>query len=308
MWIYILGTSLILLVAIIALLLVERGKIRKQIQNISSELDRILTDGTDEKIMLFNNEKEVAALIEQMNRALESRQKVKTDYRVSELKAKRMLSNVSHDIKTPLTVILGYLEIMRLDSRYHTKMLEKVEIKADEVMDLINKFFTLAKIEAGDIDLTMTRIHVGEFCKEIIVDFYEILTEKDFYVDIQIPETELYVYSNQDALKRIILNLISNAIRYGSDGKYFGLFIRYDEAKVSIDVIDKGKGIGKTEKAHVFDRLYTTEDSRNRDIQGNGLGLAIAKELAEKLGGNIILDSEPNVRTVFTLELHRMEF
>lgn len=308
MWIYILGTSLILLVAIIVLLLFERGKIRKQIQNISSELDRILTEGTDEKIMLFTNEREVAALIEQMNRALESRQKVKTDYRVSELKAKRMLSNVSHDIKTPLTVILGYLEIMRLDSRYHTKMLEKVEVKADEVMDLINKFFTLAKIEAGDIDLTMTRIHVGEFCKEIIVDFYEILTEKDFYVDIQIPETELYVYSNQDALKRIILNLISNAIRYGSDGKYFGLFIRYDEAKISIDVSDKGKGIGKTEKAHVFDRLYTTEDSRNREIQGNGLGLAIAKELAEKLGGNIVLDSEPKVRTVFTLELHRMEF
>lgn len=308
MWIYILGTSLLLLVAIIVLLLFERGKIRKQIQNISSELDRILTDGTDEKIMLFTNEREVAALIEQMNRALESRQKVKTDYRVSELKAKRMLSNVSHDIKTPLTVILGYLEIMRLDSRYNTKMLGKVEIKADEVMDLINKFFTLAKIEAGDIDLTMTRIHVGEFCKEIIVDFYEILTEKDFHVDIQIPETELYVYSNQDALKRIILNLISNAIRYGSDGKYFGLFIRYDEAKVSIDVIDKGKGIGKAEKAHVFDRLYTTEDSRNREIQGNGLGLAIAKELAEKLGGNIVLDSEPKVRTVFTLELHRMEF
>jgi signal transduction histidine kinase len=219
-----------------------------------------------------------------------------------------MLSNVSHDIKTPLTVILGYLEIIRLDDRYHFPILEKVEKRANQLMDLISEFFTLAKIEAGDFDLTMTRIHVNKFCKEIIVDFYEILTEKEIEVDIQIPNIELYVYSNKEALKRILLNLITNALRYGSEGNFLGLCIRYNENIVSIDIIDKGKGIEKTEKEHIFERLYTADDSRNKEVPGNGLGLTIAKELAEKIGGNITLESEPYLRTIFTLELDRMEY
>ncbi len=308
MLIYIMMVSLILLLAVIALLLGERYKIQKQIQTIASELNRILTSETDEKVMLFTTEKKVATLIEQINRTLENRLKAKTDYRKSELNMKRMLSNVSHDIKTPLTVILGYLEIIRMDDRYHSPMLEKVEKRANQVMDLINEFFTLAKIEAGDIDLTMTRIRVNEFCKEIIVDFYEILTEKEIEVDIQIPDIELYVYSNQEALKRILLNLITNALRYGSEGKFLGLCIRYCENVVSIDIVDKGKGIGKTEKEHIFERLYTADDSRNKEVPGNGLGLTIAKELADKIGGNIIWESEPYIRTTFTLELDRMEY
>ena len=308
MLLYIMMVSLIILLVVIAVLFIKRGKINKQILTISCELNRILTNETDEKMMIFTNEKKVATLIEQINWALESCQKTKTDYRKSELSTKRMLSNVSHDIKTPLTVMLGYLEIMRMDNRYHTTMLEKVEKRANHVMDLINEFFTLAKIEAGDIDLTRTRIHINELCKEIIIDFYEILTEKEIHVDIQIPEVELYVYSNQEALKRILLNLITNALRYGSEGKFLGLCIRYCENIVKIDIIDKGKGIGRIEEEHIFDRLYTTDASRNKEIPGNGLGLTIAKELAEKIGGSITLESEPYIRTVFTLELDRMEF
>ncbi|WP_271714362.1 sensor histidine kinase [Anaeromicropila herbilytica] len=281
---------------------------QKQIHTISLELNRILTDETDEKVMLFTSDNKISSLIEQINCALESRQKARTDFRKSELRSKRMLSNVSHDIKTPMTVILGYLEIMRLDNRCQMDMLGKVEKKANEVMNLINEFFTLAKIEAGDIDFTMSRIDINEFCKEIILDFYEILTEKDIQVDIQIPNKKLYVYSNQEALKRILLNLITNALRYGSDGKYLGLYIHDNETKITIDIIDKGKGIRKVQKEHVFERLYTMDDSRNKEVQGNGLGLTIAKELAEKLGVTISLESEPYIRTAFSLELSRIKY
>jgi signal transduction histidine kinase len=300
--------TLIILLAVIAVLFAERWNTHKQILTISSELNRILTNETDEKIMLFTSEKITASLIEQINRALESRQKAKSSYKKSELNTKRMLSNVSHDIKTPLTVILGYLEIMRLDSRYHTAMLEKIEDRANQVMNLINEFFTLAKIEAGDIDLSMNRILINEFCKQIILEFYEILTEKEMQVDILIPDKELYVYSNPEALKRILSNLITNVQRYGSEGKYLGLYIYYNETRIRIDIIDKGKGIEKTQTEHVFDRLYTTEDSRNKEVQGNGLGLTIAKELAEKLGGRITLESEPYIKTIFSLELNRMTY
>ena len=308
MLIYLYVVLIILLLFIIGALLYERKKMRRQFHAITAELKRILQTESDEKVMLFTNEKELASLMEQINWALESRQKTKTDYRKSELNTKQMLSNVSHDMKTPLTVILGYLEIMKLDERYRTSMVDKVEKKANQLMEMIQEFFTLAKIEAGDIELSMTRIRIDHFCEEIIVDFYEILTEKDFQVEIQIPKKELYVYTDPKILKRILLNLITNALRYGAEGKFLGLGIQYDEHTVKIDIIDKGKGIGSTEKEHVFDRLYRSDAAGGRDVPGSGLGLAIAKGLADKTGAAITLVSEPHVRTVFTLELVRMEY
>jgi Signal transduction histidine kinase len=308
MVVYIITAALILFMVTAAFLFYKNRMLRKQIHTIASDLHRIQTSDSDEKVMLFTSENNIVFLIEQINRALEARQKARTDYRKSELKAKRMLSNISHDIKTPLTVILGYLEIMCLDSKYNTIMLKKVENKANQLMELINEFFTLAKVEAGDFDLSLTRVHMNEFCKEIMIDFYELLTEKEILVDIQIPENDLFVYSNPEALKRILLNLISNAIRYGSDGKYLGLCLRYDERKLWVDITDKGAGIEKAEQEHVFDRLYTSDGTRNKHVQGNGLGLTIAKELTEKLNGKLFLDSQPNIRTVFTLELSRMKY
>ena len=219
-----------------------------------------------------------------------------------------MLSNVSHDIKTPMTVILGYLEIMRLNSSEENEMLWKVEQKAQRVMELINQFFTLAKLEAGDMEIELSKIDVCESCRENVLDFYELLTQKKFRVDIEIPEKAVYVQGNKDALQRILFNLISNVVRYGSDGRYLGVFLRSDKKCIYIDVVDKGKGIDRTFAKSVFDRLFTMEDSRNREMQGNGLGLTIAQNLAHQLGGEIILESEPNVKTVFTVKLRKFSY
>ena len=119
------------------------------------------------------------------------------------------------------------------------------------------------------------------------MEFYDILLQKDFDVDLFIPETAIFVQGEKEALQRILYNLLSNVIRYGSDGKYLGVFLRQDKSNVYIDVVDKGKGIEQEFASNVFDRLYTMEDSRNREIQGNGLGLTIAKNLAKQLEGDI---------------------
>lgn len=103
-------------------------------------------------------------------------------------------------------------------------------------------------------------------------------------------------------------NLLSNAIRYGSDGKYIGIFLRKEGSFVYLDVVDKGKGIEKDFAPRVFERLYTMEDSRSRQIQGNGLGLTIARNLARQLGGDILLESAPGIKTVFTLKLKAAEY
>ena len=278
--------------------------IQTEIKKMSEKLADIVENDSDEKIMVFTDNKALMELTGQVNRLLQNRQKIKSDFRKQEISSKKMLSNISHDIKTPLTVILGYLEIMRLDHA-EDETLQKVEAKAEQVMELINHFFTLAKLEAGDMKIAIGKINISELCRENILSFYDILQAKDFAVEIAIPEKDIFALGEKDAVTRILSNLISNAVRYGSDGSYIGLILRESENHVYIDVIDKGKGIGKEFAQSIFERLYTMEDSRNRKIQGNGLGLTIAKNLAVQLGGDIFLDSEPNVKTTFTLKLKK---
>ena len=298
----------ILLITVLYQQFAFRTGIQKKIQKISEKLKEITDTNSSERVMVFTENKELMELAAQINRLLENHLKVKADYCRSEIASKKMLSNISHDIKTPMTVILGYLEIMRINGTSTDEMLGKIEQKAENVMELINQFFTLAKLESGDMDIELSRIDVCEVCRESILDFYGILTNKIFQVDIDLPETSVYVHGNKEAIQRILFNLISNVIRYGADGKYLGISLRTDKNAVFIDVIDKGKGIDKNFAASVFDRLFTMEDSRNRNIQGNGLGLTISKNLALQLGGDIILDSTPNIKTVFSVKLKKMSY
>lgn len=301
----------------------NRG-MRAQLKEISAKLSDILKNDSDEQVMIFTDDKVLMELCGQINLLLLDRQKMKADFRKQEIASKKMLANISHDIKTPLTVILGYLEIMRLrnsqsanpapsgaesdlcvQGSYRDETLEKVEAKAKQVMELIDQFFTLAKLEAGDKKIEMTKININELCRENVLGFYELLIQKDFEVEISIPEQAVFVLGDREAIGRILSNLLSNAIRYGSDGKYIGFFLREENDEVCIDVVDRGKGIERQFAASVFERLFTMEDSRNRSIQGNGLGLTIAKNLANQMGGDILLESEPDVRTVFTVKLKR---
>lgn len=293
---------ILLLIILYQQFIFNRG-INAKLRQINEKLEEILESASDEKIMIFTEIPVLMDLGRQINSLLTQHQKLKANYKSEQISSKKMLANISHDIKTPLTVILGYLEIMQLN---HTdEMLKKVEEKAKQVMSLINQFFTLAKLEAGDTDINLCKININELCRENVLSFYEILLQMEFEVELSIPETPIFVQGNKDALQRILYNLLSNVMRYGSDGKYLGIFLNEDENNVYIDVTDKGKGIKPEHVSNVFDRLYTMEDSRNREIQGNGLGLTIAKNLTEKLGGEIYLESIPNIKTTFTVKLKK---
>ena len=270
----------------------NRG-IQAKIKQINHKLEEISETDSDEKVMVFTDIPVLMELGGQINRLLIERQKIKADFNREKISSKKMLANISHDIKTPLTVILGYLEIMRLNNS-DNEMIKKVETKA--------------KLESGDTNINLCKIDINEVCRENVLEFYDILLQKEFKVDLDIPETSIFVQGDKDALQRILYNLLSNVIRYGIDGKYLGVFLRQDQNSVYIDVVDKGKGIEQEYLSNVFDRLYTMEDSRSREIQGNGLGLTIAKNLAERLGGDIFLSSIPNVKTIFTVKLKKINY
>lgn len=214
---------LILFLIILYQRFVFRRGIQTKLRQINEKLEEIAETDSDEKVMIFTDHPVLMELGAQINRLLVDRQRIKADFKREEISSKKMLSNISHDIKTPLTVILGYLEIMRL-SNAEDEMLIKTEAKAKQVMAMINQFFTLAKLEAGDMDISLCKINICEVCRENVLEFYDILLQKEFKVDLVIPESAVYVQGDKDALQRILYNLLSNVIRYGSDGKYLGVF------------------------------------------------------------------------------------
>lgn len=292
---------------LLGILLYQQYTFRKGTQatlgEIHGKLREIIESDSQERILIFTENRELMELAAQINHLLDHLEKVAADGRRSQMASKKMLSNISHDIKTPMTVILGYLEIMILKEAPTHEMLKKVETKAQEVLRLMEKFFTLAKIESGDMDMELSKIDVCQICRESLLDFYQLLTQADMQVDIVLPDKAVYVRAHPDALQRIFCNLISNVIRYGAQGNYLGVFLRTDKNNVYLDVVDKGQGIPSNFQEHVFDRLFTMEDSPS--VQGSGLGLCIAKSLALQLGGTITLDSTPHVRTTFTLKLKK---
>ena len=279
---------------------------------IKGKLKQIVNDNNEEKVLVVTDDKVLKDLLLEINKLLENNQKILAEYRKKEDSMRKMLSNISHDLKTPLTVVLGYIETINLDKDMHSDekevLLEKVHDKTIEVIDLINKFFDLAKLESGDKDISLTRININEVCRKNILNFYDILNSKGFEVDINIPEKDLYVFGNEEALDRILNNLLSNAVKYGTDGNFIGLSIEENEKFIYIHVMDKGRGIEENKIDRVFERMYTLEDSRNRTFQGSGLGLTITKRLVEKMNGEIFLKSIPNETTTFTVKLKRIDY
>ena len=276
------------------------------------KLHDIVKEQTGEKLLVMTDDKELQKLLVAINHLLDAKQKTNADHAKVEISMRKMLSNISHDLKTPLTVILGYTEMLNKDKTISKEeqqiLLEKVHVKTLEVMELIHKFFDLAKLESGDKAIEMTKVNMNEVCREKILSFYDLVTTKGFQVHIDIPERNIYALGNVEVLGRVLNNLISNAITYGDDGKTLGLTLRDDETSVYIDVWDKGKGIDESHIDKVFERMYTLEDSRNRLYQGSGLGLTITKRLVEAMDGEIHLSSKPYEKTIFTVVLKKMQF
>jgi len=309
----------IILCAAIAVLLlmniwqyVSQRKWNRHIQEISNKMADIIEHKTAEKVLLQTDQPAVQHLLIQINRLLDYNQRVIADYARTKDSLKKMISNMSHDLKTPLTVILGYAEKLNHDATIteeeRKQMIQRLNDKVNSLVALLNQFFDLVKIESEDYEIPLSKISLNEICRQSVLEFYELLTSQGLRVELEIPERPLYILGNEQALHRILNNLISNSIRYGSDGGVFGLTLREEGESVAVDVWDRGKGITEVHQDRVFERLYTLDDARNPQFQGSGLGLSISKRLTEAMKGSIRLTSTPFEKTTFTCMFKQVSY
>ncbi|MCM1991723.1 sensor histidine kinase [Oceanirhabdus seepicola] len=306
---------LVIIVILIGVICLQYFSIKERNKNLSyieKKLESIILNNTSEKLLVVTEDEYLTTILFQINNILEYNQKIIVNHKRTQESMRKMLSNISHDLKTPLTVIIGYIETLRVNDNLSDEekdiFLANVQNKASELLQLINQFFTLSKIESGDKDIPITRININEICRKNILSFYDILTNKGFEVNINIPSENIYALANEEAMDRILNNLLSNVIKYGYEGKCLGIDLSCGEEAVYIDIWDRGRGIDEIHKDRIFERLYTLEDSRNKEFQGSGLGLTITKRLVEKMNGEITLSSIPYEKTTFSLKLKRISY
>lgn len=304
MWMYI---FMIFLVLICVYLLFYHYDLRKNVKKIIQTTKDMRAGNFNLRYRLRTTRKDMLELGGEMNRLADAFQAALERTRFLEEERSRMISNISHDLRTPLTSMLGYIEALRNDETLTEKenkdFLRIVAEKGNDLLGLIQEFFELTTLEEQRNEIVLQKIDLTELVRVAMLDFYPDFTKLSIIPSVSIPDQPVYVSANEDYLRRVLNNLISNALRYGQDGKEIGITVRVKGDQAYVDVWDNGKGISQKDLPHIFERLYTAETSRNPTLRGSGLGLTIARNLIEKQGGKILAESIPGEKTVFSFWL-----
>ncbi|MGG4342067.1 HAMP domain-containing sensor histidine kinase [Paenibacillus lautus] len=252
----------------------------------------------------FRASYELAQIQDDFNDMAERLERMEKENRELAESKQRMLINISHDLKTPMTTIKGYIEAMEVglvDSEERRRqILRLISDKASLMSELIDGIFELSKLDSPDYPFAVEASDITEFTREIAAEYYEVFEEQKFHFQYDIPDREIIVPFNATWLYRAVSNILSNAIQYNPPGTTVGLKLVTKGNGVEIHVSDDGIGIPDAMKETIFDAFVRGDQARKSD-GGTGLGLAIAKQVVEKHGGNITLTT--NGQTKFILFL-----
>lgn len=296
-----------ILIVLLVLYLKERSKnkkIEKDYKYINSRLSDIIHDAGNNYILVPSDNKIVKETSENINVLLEKFYGKQVDYNRGQKAILQMFTNISHDLRTPITVLKGYIEMLYLQSQSEKlsptmqTIVEKMQSNSQELVHSVNNLFNMAKIQSGDMVLNIKRENLTQICHEVILEYYDLLESENFHVEVHIENRPLFADIDIEATKRILKNLIDNAIMYGSDGKFLGIYLYEKNSRIYMAVEDHGAGISELDKKNIFTRAYTADRKK-----GNGLGLAISQGLANSMGASISVSSIPHEKTVFTVEL-----
>ena len=288
---------------------IQHKKLVREIDYITSRLDTISVISENGFVLIPTDNDSIKKLSAALNKLLQDFYTKKSQFEQSKQAMAKVLTNISHDIRTPLTVLKGNSEMLsNITNTYSASenvhaMAVKIDQKADDLISTINDYFTMSKITSGDFSIKMKKENISRICQDTILDYYDLLEQKQFEVNIQIPDTPIFAYTDNEALQRILKNLIDNAIRHGGDGKYISLRLITSNGKNIIEIEDRGDGISPQQQKQIFERNYTTA----RKTSGSGLGLSISKCLAEQIGADLEVYSVQNEQTLENREIYDRE-
>ncbi len=234
--------------------------------------------------------------------------KLKSNQKLRELDRVKsnFFANISHEFRTPLTLIAGSLEdlsdngMTKEEEQKHFAVMQK---NTKRLHQLIEQLLDLSKLDAGKLQLQVTPTNTASFLNAITSSFSSWATQKNITLTVDLPENDIQAHVDQDVLEKIIDNLLSNAIKFTPHQGKVSLSATWNTDELTIDVADSGQGIQADKINRIFERFYQGDDSATRRQEGSGIGLALVKELVSLHHGKISVRSQPGEGTVFTVSI-----
>ena len=272
----------ILLSVIVIVLLTKNYLLKKSMREIYTDFENCLSEDTNVQITVSSGDKTVTRLAKAINLQLTKLRKSKQQYSDGDRELKEAVTNISHDLRTPLTAICGYLELLEAEEMTDNtrRYVEQISNRTEALKALTEELFRYSVISSVS-DLSYENVNVGRMLEDTLISFYGAFEKKNITPNISLPDSAVVRSLDKSALSRIFGNVISNAVKY-SDGDFTVTMtntgeITFSNTASEFSSVDVGK---------LFDRFYTVDSAR----KSTGLGLSIAKLLTERMGGCISAD------------------
>ena len=291
---------LIVLCVIIILLLHHNLSNKKKIQEIVKVLDDIYSGNLDRRLIADENS-EMSSLVYKINEIVIKDKNKLSEFNKAEKAYKKLVTSLSHDIRTPLSTLIGYLEVLEKDTMSYEEQQRFIQIAKEKALNLsayIQSLFDWLKLESGEWTYDFKEENICELTRLVLADWIIKFEGNNINFNFDIPEKALFILIDKNAYDRIINNLLANMIKHSHANK---LVVQVTEeiSEVQITISDNGVGIDEAELPFIFDRLYKCDTSRTEN--SNGLGLAITKELTIAHNGTINVISGYGKGTTFKL-------
>ncbi len=272
---------LFLVILCISILLIIKIIIMKnEINNIGKSISSIINTDTNNLITISTNDSELKKLANVLNKSLRKIRQLELEYKNGNGELKSSITNISHDLRTPLTAIRGYLDLMDNNNlaEKQIRYLKIIDSKVNDLTELTEQLFDFSKSIDIQNEITKEEIIINSVLEETLVSFYGLFKENGIRPKINICDEKVIRVLNENSLKRAFENIISNGIKYSE--KDFQVVMRKNGV---IEFSNKTKMIDHTSLEKIFDRYYTVQSAK----KSNGIGLSIAKQLVEINNGKI---------------------